>query len=62
MCAIQKMQQFAIHHQVKNPEALPPILNALAERQLLSLDEFLERLERKPDLGDFVAEMTTHWK
>jgi len=62
MCATQRMQEFAITHEVKNAEALPALLNALAQRQLLTLDEFLDRMDRKPDLGDFVAEMTTHWR
>jgi hypothetical protein len=56
------MQEFAITHEVKNAEALPALLNALAQRQLLTLDEFLDRMDRKPDLGNFVAEMTTHWR
>jgi hypothetical protein len=56
------MQEFAISHAVKNAEALPALLHALAQRQLLTVEEFLDRMERKPDLGDFVAEMTHHWR
>lgn len=62
MCAVQRMQEFAISHEVQNASALPAIINALAQRQLVTLDEFLDRMERKPDLGDFVAEMAGYWK
>ena len=62
MCAVQRMQEFAISHEVKNASALPAIINALAQRQLVTPDEFLDRMDRKPDLGDFVAEMTVYWQ
>lgn len=62
MCTVQRMQEFAISHAVTNAEALPALLHALAQRQLLTVEEFLDRMERKPDLGDFVAEMTHHWR
>lgn len=62
MCTVQRMQEFAITHEVKNAKALPALLHALAQRQYLTVEEFLDRMERKPDLGDFVAEMTHYWR
>lgn len=57
MCTIQKMQRFAIEHDIARPSVLPELLNSLAQRQNMSLDVYLETLDQKPDLGDFVAEV-----
>lgn len=61
MCPVLKMQTFAIQHNVARPEVLPVLFSCLANRQQMDLEAYLETVERKPDLGDFIAEMATHW-
>lgn len=61
MCPVQKMQKFAIDHHIVNPSVLPELLSTLANRQNLPLETYLERLENKPDLSDFVAEMANFY-
>jgi len=62
MCPVEKMQQFAIRHEVKNSEALPVVLNHMANTQGYSLDQYLSILDRRPNLSLFVAQIAEAYK
>jgi hypothetical protein len=61
MCPVEKMQVFAMKHRVTNYEALPQVFNHLANMQGLSLDNYLEIVERRPNLSAFIAEVAQHY-
>ena len=62
MCTVARIQQFAIKHYVANPSVLPQLFSSLANRQLMTVETFLDAVERNPRLAGFVAEIAHHTK
>ena len=62
MCPVEKMQVFAIKHQVKNPEAVPEVFNHMANAQGCSLEQYLSIVERRPNLSAFIAQIVDAYK
>jgi hypothetical protein len=62
MCPVEKMQVFAIKHHVRNFEALPEVFNHLANSQGCTLDQYLDIVDRRPNLSDFIAQIANAYK
>ncbi len=62
MCTVARIQQFAIQHYVANPAVLPQLFSSLANRQLMTVETFLDSMERNPKLANFVAEIAHYIK
>jgi len=57
MCAVVKMQAWALQHEIKDTSVLPILFRSVANAKGQDIESLLDVCQQKPDLSDFLAEM-----